>query len=47
MDKRMMQFKLNSYQQALKRAVEKDDQYAIKTWTDGITTLQREIEESL
>lgn len=47
MDKRTMQFKLLSYKQALRKAHEKDDKHAIKSWTEDIATLQKEIEETI
>lgn len=47
MDKRMMQFKLLSYKQALKKAYENDDKPAIKNWTENISTLQQQIEETI
>lgn len=47
MDKRIMQFKLLSYKQALRKAREKDDKCEIKHWTDSIAELQREIDQSI
>lgn len=47
MDKRTMQFKLLSYMQALRKACESDDKDAIKNWTEGIASLQRQIEETM
>lgn len=47
MDKKVMQFKLLSYKQALRKAQEKDDKCAIKRWTDSITELQHEIDQTI
>lgn len=47
MDKRVMQFKLLSYKQALRKAQEKDDKDAIKRWTDSIAKLQYEIDQAI
>ncbi len=47
MNKRIMQFKLLSYKQALKKAQDKDDKCAIKCWTNSIVELQHEIEHTL
>jgi len=47
MDKRMMQFKLLSYKQALRKAQEKNDNCAIKCWTNNISELQHEIDETI
>ena len=46
MDKQMMQFKLLSYKQALSKAYANDDKNAIKSWTEDITDLQKQIKES-
>ena len=43
MDKRTMQFKLMSYKQALRKAYDNDDKYAIKNWTVEIAVLQKQI----
>ncbi|HWQ79346.1 MAG TPA: hypothetical protein VN381_11040 [Anaerovoracaceae bacterium] len=47
MDKRIMQFKLLSYRQALRKAYDDDDKGAIKSWTKDIAALQRQIEETV
>lgn len=47
MDKRIMQFKLLSYKQALRKAKEKDDKCAIRRWTDDIAELQHEIDQTI
>jgi hypothetical protein len=47
MDKRTLQFKLLSYKQALKKAREKNDIYAVKRWSEDITELQQEIERTI
>ncbi len=47
MDKRIMEFKLLSYKQALKKALENDDKCAIKSWTQDIADLQRQIEDTI
>lgn len=46
MDKQTMQFKLLSYKQALSKAYANDDKNAIKSWTEDITDLQKQINES-
>lgn len=45
MDKRIMQFKLLSYRQALRKAKEKNDKCEIDRWTDSIKELQHEIDQ--
>lgn len=45
MDKQIMQFKLLSYKQALKKAQEKNDNYEIKLWANNISELQHEIDQ--
>lgn len=47
MDKRIMQFKLLSYKQALRKAHENGDKSAIKNWTEDIAVLQQQIEETI
>jgi hypothetical protein len=47
MDKQMMQFKLLSYQQALRKAYDNDDKSAIKNWTEDIVALEEQIKGSL
>ena len=47
MDKRIMEFKLLSYKQALRKARESGDKSAIKHWTEDIAVLQRQIEETI
>lgn len=47
MDKRMMQFKLLSYKQALRKAQEKNDNSAIKRWANSISELQHEIDQTI
>ncbi len=44
MDKRVMQFKLLSYKQALKKAQDKGDQQAVKSWTEHIVELKQQID---
>lgn len=46
MDKRMLQFKLLSYKQALRKAQEKNDNCAIKRWSANIAELQQEIDQA-
>ena len=43
MDKRIIQFKLMSYRQALQKAQEKHDQPAVKRWINDINELQHEL----
>ena len=45
MDKRIMELKLLSYKQALKKARDNDDKSAIKNWTEDIAVLQQQIED--
>lgn len=47
MDKQMMEFKLLSYKQALRKAYDNDDKCAIKNWTEDISALQKQIKESI
>lgn len=47
MEKRMMEFKLLSYKQALRKAYENDDKNAIKSWTKDIADLKVLIRETL
>jgi hypothetical protein len=47
MDKRTMKFKLLSYKQALRKACESGDKSAVKNWTEDITVLQQQIEETI
>lgn len=47
MDKRIMQFKLLSYKQALKKAQERNDNCAIKRWAHDISELQHEIDQTI
>ena len=47
MDKQTMQFKLLSYQQALRKAYDNDDKRAIKNWTEDIAALEEQIKGSL
>lgn len=47
MDKRIMELKLLSYKQALKKARDNDDKSAIKNWTQDIAALQQQIEETI
>ena len=47
MDKQMMEFKLLSYKQALRKAYDNDDKCAIKNWTEDISALQKQIKECL
>ncbi len=46
MEKRIMEFKLMSYKQALRKAYDNDDKCAIKNWTEEIRTLQKQITTS-
>ncbi|MDD4565148.1 MAG: hypothetical protein PHE79_06685 [Eubacteriales bacterium] len=45
--RRIMQFKLLSYKQALKKAQEKNDKFAIQRWAEDIAELQQEIEQTV
>lgn len=45
MDKRMMEFKLLSYKQALRKARENEDRIAVKNWSQEILVLQQQIKE--
>jgi hypothetical protein len=45
--RRIMQFKLLSYKQALKKAQEKNDKFAIKQWAEDIAELQQQIEQTV
>ncbi len=45
--RRIMQFKLLSYKQALKKAQEQDDEHAIKSWVENIAELQNEIKQTV
>jgi hypothetical protein len=47
MDKRIMELKLLSYKQALKKARESGDKSAIKNWTEDIAVLQQQIEDTI
>ncbi|MDF2857956.1 MAG: hypothetical protein K0Q87_3807 [Neobacillus sp.] len=47
MDKRIMELKLLSYKQALKKARDNGDKSAIKNWTQDIAALQLQIEETI
>ncbi|NLT46835.1 MAG: hypothetical protein GXX92_00345 [Clostridiales bacterium] len=47
MDKRIMKFKLLSYKQALRKAQEKGDMNAVKSWTEHIAELQQQIDEAV
>jgi hypothetical protein len=47
MDKRTMEFKLLSYKQALRKAHENGDKSAVKSWTEEITALQKQIKETI
>jgi len=47
MDKQMMEFKLLSYKQALRKAYDNEDKSAIKNWTEDISALQKQIQESI
>lgn len=47
MEKRIMEFKLLSYKQALRKARENDDGTAVKSWTQEIISLQEQIEEKI
>jgi len=47
MDKQIMEFKLLSYMQALRKAYDNDDKSAIKNWTEDISALQKQIQESI
>lgn len=47
MDKRIMELKLLSYKQALRKAHENDDKRAIRSWTKDIADLQRQIEDAI
>jgi hypothetical protein len=46
MDKRIMKFKLLSYKQALRKAQDKGDIQAVKSWTEHIAELEQQIEET-
>lgn len=45
MDIRIMELKLLSYKQALRKAHENGDKSAIEHWTEDIATLQHQIDE--
>ncbi|WP_156900498.1 hypothetical protein [Anaerovorax odorimutans] len=47
MNKNLMKFKLCSYRQALKKAIEKNDKNAIKCWKADIKSLKQEIEHTV
>ena len=46
MEKRIMEFKLLSCKQALRKAYDNEDKIAIKTWTEEIVALQKQIKTS-
>ncbi|MDD4681094.1 MAG: hypothetical protein PHP79_09490 [Clostridia bacterium] len=43
--RRIMKFKLLSYKQALKKAEDRNDKFAVKRWSENIEQLQQEIEQ--